>query len=66
MKRDFELIRLLLMELEGEEQVNLSSFTPEQVNYQVPSLKVHTERIAMITEAASLGYFPNRIISSRS
>ena len=40
MKRDFELIRLLLMELEGEEQVNLSSFTPEQVNYQVPSLKV--------------------------
>lgn len=39
MKRDFELIRLLLLELEGEESVDLSSYTPEQVNYHKALIK---------------------------
>ena len=39
MKRDFELVRLLLMELEGEDRVNLSSYTREQVNYHKALVK---------------------------
>lgn len=33
MKRDFDLIRLLLRQVEGEGQIDLSSFTSEQINY---------------------------------
>lgn len=39
MKRDFELVRLLLIELEGEETVDLSSYTAEQVNYHKALVK---------------------------
>ena len=39
MKRDFDLVRLLLIELEGEEEVDLSSYTPEQVNYHKALVK---------------------------
>lgn len=39
MKRDFELVRLLLIELEGDEAVDLSSYTPEQVNYHKALVK---------------------------
>jgi len=37
-KRDFDLIRLLLLEIEGEEQVNLSEYTQEQVRYHTALL----------------------------
>jgi len=33
MKRDFDLIRLLLLEVEGEEQVDISGYTQDQINY---------------------------------
>jgi hypothetical protein len=33
MKRDLDLIRLLLLELEGEEEVDLSEYTEEQQGY---------------------------------
>jgi hypothetical protein len=33
MKRDFELIRSLLLEMEGEQSIDLSAYTEEQVNY---------------------------------
>jgi hypothetical protein len=33
MKRDMDLIRLLLLDIEGEEEVNLSPFTEEQIEY---------------------------------
>ena len=33
MKRDMELIRLLLIKLEGEIDVNLSEYTSEEINY---------------------------------
>ena len=39
MKRDFELVRILLMELEGEQEVDLSSYNPEQVNYHKALVK---------------------------
>ena len=39
MKRDFELIRSLLIELEGAESVDLSSYTEEQVNYHKALIK---------------------------
>lgn len=41
MKRDFELVRLLLLELEGEEPADVSAYTKDQVHY----------REALITEA---------------
>ncbi|HEX8174068.1 MAG TPA: DUF2513 domain-containing protein [Pyrinomonadaceae bacterium] len=39
MRRDFELIRLLLLELEGDESVNLSAYTGDQVNYHKALIK---------------------------
>ncbi|MCP4354891.1 MAG: DUF2513 domain-containing protein [Proteobacteria bacterium] len=33
MKRDFDLIRLLLLDLEGEERVSFSEYTEDQINY---------------------------------
>jgi len=39
MKRDFELVRKLLLELEGEESVDLSTYTQEQVNYHKALIK---------------------------
>jgi len=39
MKRDFELVRQLLLELEGEESVDLSSYTQEQVDYHKALIK---------------------------
>jgi len=33
MRKDVDLIRLLLLELEGEESVDLSEFTTDQINY---------------------------------
>lgn len=33
MKRDFDLIRLLLIQIEGEEKVNLSEYTEDQIKY---------------------------------
>lgn len=39
MKRDFELIRYLLLELEGEETVDLSSYTQQQINYHKALIK---------------------------
>jgi Hypothetical protein (DUF2513) len=38
-KRDFELIRSLLLELEGEESIDLSSYTADQVNYHKALVK---------------------------
>ena len=37
--RFFELVRILLMELEGEQEVDLSSYNPEQVNYHKALVK---------------------------
>ena len=39
MKRDFELVRILLMELEGEHEIHLSSYNPQQVNYHKALVK---------------------------
>jgi hypothetical protein len=39
MKRDFELVRKLLIELEGEDSVDLSPYTKEQVNYHKALIK---------------------------
>jgi len=39
MKRDFDLVRQLLLELEGEEAVDLSAYTKEQVNYHKALIK---------------------------
>ncbi len=39
MKRDFELVRQLLLKLEGEESVDLSSYTQEQLNYHKALIK---------------------------
>ncbi len=39
MKRDFDLIRLLLLELEGEVSVDLSSYNQDQVNYHKALIK---------------------------
>jgi len=33
MRRNVDLIRLLLLELEGEESVDLTDFTTDQINY---------------------------------
>ena len=33
MKRDMELIRLLLLDVEGETKPDLSAYTPEQITY---------------------------------
>lgn len=33
MRKDVDLIRLLLLDLEGEESVNLTDFTTDQINY---------------------------------
>lgn len=33
MKRDMNLIRLILLDVEGEEEVDLSSYTEEQIGY---------------------------------
>jgi hypothetical protein len=33
LKRDLDLIRLILIELEGEEAVDLSKYTEDQINY---------------------------------
>ena len=39
MNRNFELVRQLLLELEGEESVDLSSYTQEQLNYHKALIK---------------------------
>jgi Hypothetical protein (DUF2513) len=39
MRRDFELLRLLLLELEGEEPLDLSTYTREQINYHKAMIK---------------------------
>jgi len=39
MRRDFELIRLLLLELEGEESIDLSSYSADQMNYHKALIK---------------------------
>jgi len=35
MKRDMDLIRLLLLDFEGEEEVGLSNYTEEQLSYHI-------------------------------
>jgi hypothetical protein len=39
MKRDLDLIRLILIELEGEEEVSLSDYTKEQIDYHKALVK---------------------------
>jgi hypothetical protein len=39
MRRDFDLIRLILLELEGEETVDLSAYSTEQVYYHKALVK---------------------------
>ena len=39
MKRDFDLLRSLLVELEGESPVDLSSYSQDQLNYHKALLK---------------------------
>lgn len=33
MKRDFDLIRAILIQIEGEDQIDLSEYTEKQINY---------------------------------
>ncbi|HEX8190159.1 MAG TPA: DUF2513 domain-containing protein [Pyrinomonadaceae bacterium] len=39
MKRDFDLVRLILLELEKDETVDLSPYTQEQINYHKALVK---------------------------